>query len=96
MKRKIPAPYLFLIPWFIGILLLKLLPFVISLLLSFTSYDLVDAPSFIGFNNYIDMFLNDPVFIKSLFVTFKYAFITVPLILVVSLFVATILNFKIK
>lgn len=96
MKKKIPMVYLFLIPWFIGIIALKLLPFLISFVLSFTSYNLIDSPNFIGFDNYINMFTNDPIFIKSLIVSFKYAFMTVPLVLVVSLMVATILNFNIK
>lgn len=96
MKRKIPTVYLFLVPWFIGIIFLKLLPFIISFILSFTSYNLIDSPTFIGLGNYIKMFTDDPIFIKSMIVTFKYAFLTVPLVLVVSLFVATILNFKIK
>ncbi|WOO87087.1 sugar ABC transporter permease [Mollicutes bacterium LVI A0039] len=96
MKRKIPTVYFFLIPWFLGVVLLKIVPFLISFVLSFTSYNLIDSPSFIGFGNYIKMFTDDPIFAKSIVATFKYAFITVPLVLVVSLMVATILNFKIK
>ncbi len=96
MKRKIPTVYFFLIPWFLGVVLLKLIPFAISLVLSFTSYDLINKPEFIGFGNYVTMFTNDPVFIKSILATFKYALITVPLVLVVSLLVATVLNFRIK
>ncbi len=94
--KKIPTVYYFLIPWFIGVVLLKILPFGISLLLSFTSYNLVDPIEFIGFGNYIKMFTDDPIFTQSFIVTLKYAFITVPLVLVASLLVATILNFKIK
>lgn len=96
MKRKIPTVYFFLIPWFVGVVLLKLIPFGISLVLSFTSYDLINQPEFIGLGNYITMFTNDPVFVTSIIATFKYALITVPLVLVVSLLVATVLNFKIK
>ncbi len=96
MKRKIPTVYFFLIPWFLGVVLLKLVPFGISLVLSFTSYDLINQPEFIGFGNYITMFTNDPVFVTSILATFKYSLITVPLVLVASLLVATVLNFKIK
>ncbi|MFV0556282.1 MAG: carbohydrate ABC transporter permease [Lactovum sp.] len=94
--KKIPVVYFFLIPWFLGLVLLKIVPFLISLVLSFTSYNLIDSPEFIGFGNYTKMFTADPIFIKSIIATFKYSFITVPLVLVVSLLVATILNFKIK
>lgn len=94
--KKIPVVYYFLIPWFLGVILLKVLPFGISLILSFTSYNMISAPEFIGFGNYIEMFTDDPLFIQSMWVTIKYAFMTVPLVLVSSLFIATILNFKIK
>lgn len=96
MRRKIPTVYFFLIPWFLGVVLLKLLPFAISLVLSFTNYDLINSPEFIGLGNYVKMFTDDPIFVKSIVATFKYAFITVPLVLVVSLLVATVLNFRIK
>ncbi len=96
MRKKIPTVYFFLIPWFLGVVLLKLLPFAISLVLSFTNYDLINSPEFIGLGNYVKMFTDDPIFVKSIVATFKYAFITVPLVLVVSLLVATVLNFRIK
>lgn len=96
MRKKIPTVYFFLIPWFLGVVLLKLLPFAISLVLSFTNYDLINSPDFIGLGNYVKMFTDDPIFVKSIVATFKYAFITVPLVLVVSLLVATVLNFRIK
>lgn len=96
MRKKVPTVYFFLIPWFLGVVLLKLLPFAISLFLSFTSYDLINTPEFIGVGNYVKMFTDDPIFTKSIVATFKYAFITVPLVLVVSLLVATVLNFRIK
>lgn len=63
---------------------------------SFTNYNLLNEPKFIGFQNYIQMFTTDPDFTKSLLATFKYTLLTVPLQLVFALFLAFILNFKLK
>ena len=86
----------YLTPWIIGILVFKLVPFVSTLVLSFADYDLITAPRFIGFQNYIKIFTQDKKFVTSLIVTFKYVFLTVPIKLAFALFIAYILNFKLK
>ena len=95
MNKKINAGVLYILPWILGILLLKLFPFGLSLFLSFTRYDLMSPPEFIGISNYLEMF-KDELFIKSLGNTIRYVIITVPLKLAFALFVASLLNFKIK
>lgn len=95
MSKKINVGILYILPWILGILLLKLFPFGLSLFLSFTSYDLMSPPQFIGISNYVEMF-KDELFIKALVNTIKYVIITVPLKLAFALFVASLLNFKIK
>ena len=95
MKNKINVGLLYILPWILGILLLKIFPFGLSLFLSFTRYDLISSPQFIGIENYVEMF-KDELFIKSLLNTIKYVVITVPLKLAFALFIASILNFKIK
>ena len=95
MSKKINVGILYILPWILGILLLKLFPFGLSLFLSFTSYDLMSPPQFIGISNYVEMF-KDELFIKALVNTLKYVIITVPLKLAFALFVASLLNFKIK
>ncbi|MCP1223241.1 carbohydrate ABC transporter permease [Sebaldella sp. S0638] len=87
---------IYLTPWIIGILVFKLVPFVSTLVLSFADYDLITAPRFIGFQNYIKIFTQDKKFLASLIVTFKYVFLTVPIKLAFALFIAYILNFKLK
>ena len=87
---------IYLTPWIIGILVFKLVPFVSTLVLSFADYDLITAPRFIGFQNYIKIFTQDKKFLTSLIVTFKYVFLTVPIKLAFALFIAYILNFKLK
>lgn len=87
--------FLFVLPWLIGFLVFKLYPFVSSLYYSFTDYQLFEGITKYTLDNYVDIFTT-PKIVKSLMVTFKYAFMTVPFKLIVALFIAYILNFKIK
>ena len=87
---------IYLLPWLIGLLIFTIYPFVSSLILSFTDYNLISKPTFVGLDNYIKMFTEDKDFINSLIVTFKYTVLTVPPQLVFALFIAFILNFKLK
>lgn len=87
--------FLFILPWLIGFLIFKLYPFASSLYYSFTDYDLFDGISKFTLDNYVNIFTT-PKIVKALKVTFKYAFMTVPLKLTAALFIAYILNFKIK
>lgn len=87
---------LFISPWLIGFLLLQLYPFISSLIYSFTNYNIMGTPKFVGMRNYVRLFTLDPDFLKSLGVTFEYALIAVPSKLIFALLVAMILNTKIK
>lgn len=87
--------FIFILPWWIGFAIFKLYPFISSLMYSFHDYNLFRTATFIGFENYINI-LNDKLTMKAFGQTFKYAFITVPLELTFALFIAYILNFKIK
>lgn len=87
--------FFFIIPWLIGFLVFKLYPFASSFFYSFTDYNLFKGMSKFAFENYINVFKNAQER-KALIVTFKYAFMTVPLKLIAALFIAYILNFKIK
>ena len=85
----------YLIPWIIGFLVFKAFPFGQSLYYSFTDMNFFkDGTSFVGLANYITAFHTRKI-TKALIITFKYAFITVPLKLIFALFIAYILNFKI-
>jgi multiple sugar transport system permease protein len=85
------SAYLFLLPWFLGLGLITVGPMAISLLLSFTDYDLLSAPEWIGIDNYVRM-ASDPRLLKSLSVTFTYVLVGVPTQLAVALLVALVLN----
>ena len=88
--------FVLILPWLIGFCIFKLYPFVSSLVYSFTDYDLFrGVQNVVGFQNYIDAFTKAKN-VKALKVTLTYAFMTVPLKLIFALFIAYILNFKIK
>ena len=88
--------FMYVLPFVIGVALFKLFPFVMSFALSFTQYDLIEPPKYIGVENYREMFTTDKLFPKSLGVTLMFVALTVPLRLAAALFVAQILNFKLR
>ena len=89
--RDNKAGYLFLLPWLIGLVLIIGGPMIASLYLSFTNYSLIQAPEWVGLDNYVRM-LDDPRLHKSIAVTFIYVAVGVPLQLIVALGVAMLLN----
>lgn len=88
--------YLFLLPWLIGFFGLTIGPIITSLYLSFTDFDLLTSPEWVGANNYIRMFTNDPKFWASMRVTMFFVIFSVPLKLAFALAVAMLLNRGIK
>jgi len=88
--------FLFVLPFVLGVLLFKLFPFVASFALSFSQYDLIDPPEFVGLANYQELATGDPLFRKSLGVTLLFAALAVPLRVGFALFIAHVLNFKMR
>lgn len=93
--RKSKMGLVYILPWLIGMIFLTLYPFINALVISFTDYNLVREPNFIGLANYTRLF-QDEDFLGTLTATLKYTVITVPLQLAFALFIAYILNFKLK
>lgn len=85
------AGYFFLAPWLFGFVALNMIPMGWSFYLSFTRFDLFGAPEWIGLEN-LDRMFSDRKFLASVSVTVRYVFIGVPLQLMFSLFIATVLN----
>jgi multiple sugar transport system permease protein len=85
------AGYLFLLPWLVGLIVITIGPMLASLYLSFTNYSLIQAPKWIGFDNYVRM-LNDDRLHNALKVTFIYVFVSTPLQLALALAIALLLN----
>lgn len=88
--------YLFLLPWLIGFFGLTIGPMVSSFYLSFTDFDLLTAPAWVGADNYTRMFTADPKFAAAMRVTFFYVLFSVPLKLAFALAVAMLLNRGLK
>ena len=93
-QRKLGLAYI--LPFVIGLFLFTAFPFVSSLVLSFTDYDLINPPMYIGIEHYEYMLLEDDLFWKSMGVTFAYVFMSIPIKLSFALFIAFILNFKLR
>jgi len=85
---------LFVSPWIVGLLGLVLYPMGLSLYYSFTNYDLIGPPQYVGFSNYTQMLI-DPTFQQALYNTLYLVVVMVPLSLIVSLSYALLLNLPI-
>ncbi|ADQ45075.1 binding-protein-dependent transport systems inner membrane component [Caldicellulosiruptor kronotskyensis 2002] len=96
LKRKDLVGLLYVLPWLVGFLVFKLYPFIMSFVYSFCDYSMLKPPKFVGLYNFIYMFTKDELFPKALLNTLKYVIITVPLKISFALFVAIILNMKLK
>ena len=94
-SSKLLTILVFVLPWLIGFLAFLFYPIIASFYFSFTDYDILRKPLYIGLDNY-KLLLADPVFWKSLQVTFVYALITLPLSVVAGIFFAILLNQKIS
>ncbi|KPG68899.1 ABC transporter permease [Enterococcus sp. RIT-PI-f] len=88
--------YLMLLPWIIGFVVFKVYPIVVSFYYSLLEYPILGDPTFIGLQNYIEIFTKDDTFTASFFATIKYVLIGTPAVVLVSFAVAAILNFKLK
>lgn len=84
--------YFFLLPWLLGLIIFVVGPIVASFFLSFTEYNVLTPPRFIGLANYARAFTGDTLFWPSLGRTFLYAIIVVPIGLVGALALAMLLN----
>jgi multiple sugar transport system permease protein len=96
------SSYAFLIPWLAGFFVLTFYPMIYSLYLSFTQYNVLQPPKWVGLRNFFVMFVGseelpkDDRFMNSLFVTFKFVFVSVPLKLAFALMVAMLMNQKLR
>lgn len=83
--------FLFALPWILGFLFFSLYPLITSLYYSFTEFNPIVSPKWVGVENYVSIF-QDARFYKSLGNTLFYAFVATPLNLFVALFLANLIN----
>jgi putative chitobiose transport system permease protein len=105
MKQKNPAnkfanklswtPYLFLLPAIAFLCLTSFLPVFQAIYLSFTNYDFVGSPTFIGWKNYINLW-KDQTFWKTLGNTLTYLIFAVPSLMILPLALAILVNQKLR
>ncbi|WP_394525109.1 carbohydrate ABC transporter permease [Lacrimispora sp. JR3] len=91
LNRPKVAGYIFILPFMIGFLAFLAIPMILSLGFSFTRYNILESPVFIGLENYKTMFTADPKFWKVFGVTMYYVLFSVPLRLLMALAVAMLL-----
>jgi multiple sugar transport system permease protein len=90
-RKEQRAGFLFASPWLLGMVLFVAGPILASVLLSFTNWNLISSPRWVGLENYRDM-LEDHNFWQSIRVTLFYSALAVPLYLVAGLALALLLN----
>ncbi|MHB8624718.1 MAG: carbohydrate ABC transporter permease [Aggregatilineales bacterium] len=90
------AGLLFVSPFIIGFLIFIAIPMAASLYFSFTSYDVINPPIWIGLDNYKHMFNNDPRFLKTLINTLVFVVLYVPTAIPVALALAMMLNARVR
>ncbi len=93
-RREAFTAYLYLLPWLAGFVLFQAGPMLASFGLSFTDFDLVTKPSFVGIQNYRTALTGDRLFWPSLVRTALFAGLSVPLGIIGSLLAAVLLNRK--
>jgi multiple sugar transport system permease protein len=91
-KKDALQGYLFALPWILGLIIFFGGPILASAYYSFTNYHITRSPTWAGLSNYQTAFFSDPLFWPSLGRTFYFASVMVPLSVIGSLILATLLN----
>lgn len=86
---------LFISPWIVGFLAFFVIPALTSLVYSFSHYNAITMPEWVGLQNYISL-LHDPIFLKSLKNTLYFVFIGTPVVISFQILIASLLNFEVK
>lgn len=90
------APYLFLLPAAVVLLVFFFIPFFQTIYLSFLDYSTdIYSPTLVGLKNYTNL-LHSALFYKVMFNTFVYLFVAVPILAIVPLFLAILINQKLR
>lgn len=90
-KKEIASSIAMLGPNLIGLIIFMIIPTISSFIISLTSWNLIGTPSFIGFENFKELY-HDPLFWKSLINTALYVLVKVPFNMLISLIFAVLLN----
>jgi multiple sugar transport system permease protein len=95
-RRQAILAFLFLSPWVVGFIIFGLYPMGMSFYYSLCRYDVLRVPQFIGWQNYKDLFFQDPYFWQSIWNTLYYTALRTPLSIAGSLLLAVLVNNALK
>lgn len=95
-RREALEGYLCISPWLIGFVTFVAGPILASLLLSFTAWDIVNPPRWVGMRNYVQIFTDDDDFLQALKVTLIYTVFSLPLQLLFGLALSLLLNLRLR
>ncbi|MBE2266869.1 MAG: sugar ABC transporter permease [Anaerolinea sp.] len=95
-RKEAVAGYLFISPWLIGFIVFFVGPIIASFILSFTQWNIVGAPTWIGLDNYTNILTNDARFQKAVQVTLTYAAFYLPLEVTCGIGLALLMNQKLR
>ncbi len=90
-RREAMTGWLFAMPWIIGFIVFTAGPMLFSVYTSFTRYNIIASPRWVGLQNYTRLF-NDPNFYTSLYNTFWMVIVKTPIVVIVSIVIALLLN----
>ncbi|HUU90632.1 MAG TPA: extracellular solute-binding protein [Phycisphaerae bacterium] len=91
-RRQAVAGYLFAAPAILGLAIFVIGPVIAALVYSFTRYEIITSASWVGLENYRELFTEDRYFLKALWNTFYFTGISVPVNITLSLTLALLLN----
>jgi multiple sugar transport system permease protein len=94
-RHQLAKGLLFVSPWLLGFLIWTIYPLLASVYYSFTRYDLLRPPVYIGLQNYVDLFITDPRFKNVIANTLYYVGLGTPLAVITAFLMAQLLNGRI-
>jgi multiple sugar transport system permease protein len=86
----------FALPWLIGLLVFQVGPIIASFYYSFTEFNAIQSPQWVGLSNYITMFTSDPLVKIGIANTLWFAAVSIPLAVITAFGLALLLNAKIR
>jgi len=92
IAKKHKMHYLFILPYVFLFFTFTILPIAISVVFSFTNFNVLEPPQWVGFNNYFRLFVSDDIFVRSIGTTIMFAAILGPGGFFLSLTMAWLIN----
>ncbi len=95
-RARLKWGLIFISPWILGFLLFLLYPMLASMYYSFTDYDVLRPPRWVGLGNYVRFFTKDNLAFTCIYNTLYFATFSVPLNILVAVVLSLLLNARVK